>query len=500
MTLLPLLLQGGNSQEDTSREILTSFFNTCNGISWDRNDNWLDDGASLCSWFGVTCDDDANIVEITLRSNELRCEIPEDVFYLSFLRYFDVSGNNDVFINFGAIDPDLAADLTGLYFADTLVDSLEGIETFSNLTALGAGGNALIGDFPSQVKQLTGLTTLDLSDNFLSGAFPDDIDVLSNLQILLISNNFLEGTLTRSIGNLKDLTQFLIQFNDLTGTLPDELTQLGSLTLLSLNDQTMEEGGGFTGPMLDFANAPFLLNVDVANNGLTGSVPGSLLESVNPEFANLINVDMSGNHFTGVVPADLSRFQAIRLYLSGNSIQGIDDNLCFQDGWFFGDVGEFGCDGILCPPGSFNVFGRQISAGFPCQTCSASSFFGATKCQALTSGARLHLEGPEASDIVAGYISSIIDEHITGDAEDNSSSAGGASLQDWFGSMNLEDADPTDQAIASHGMAGLDTNLDSSLNLRAAAEGLNKDMASSGAVDPMSVTILLLCCVFASPW
>eukprot|EP00545_Synedropsis_sp_CCMP1620_P002938 CAMPEP_0119010574 /NCGR_PEP_ID=MMETSP1176-20130426/5107_1 /TAXON_ID=265551 /ORGANISM="Synedropsis recta cf, Strain CCMP1620" /LENGTH=517 /DNA_ID=CAMNT_0006963259 /DNA_START=96 /DNA_END=1649 /DNA_ORIENTATION=- len=496
-----LLLGFSDAQENTERETLTRFFETCNGDSWIRSSNWLDEDTSVCTWYGVTCDDDDNLVQLELRNNDLECGIPEEVFYLPSLEVFDVTGNNKVSVDFTDLDPSLVADLKQLYFADTLVESLKGIEILSDLKALGAGGTALTGDFPSQLFVLTELTTLDLTDNFLSGTLPEAIQTLVNLNFLFLSHNLLTGTLSNSIGALTDLSQLLISFNDLTGTLPVELTQLDRLTFLALNDQTMEEGDGFKGPMLDFAGAPNLLRVDVANNGLTGAVPSNLLQSVDPGIS-LINVDMSGNDFTGVIPAALSRFSALRLYLSGNSIQGIDSNLCSQDGWFFGDVGEFGCDGILCPPGSFNVFGRQISVGFPCERCTQSNFFGATKCapsqdtdqgfgQDTDQGFGRHALDPEGSNVY----------QTVGDSA--SSDVGGYdTLLENISSNSLEEDDGDETAPDSKTF-----NFDFG-SLRFSDEGPSKEISSnkettestgmqaavtSGVEPPFGGAVVLLC-------
>jgi Leucine-rich repeat (LRR) protein len=385
--LLVVSTGSSNAQENdaTVQEILTEFYITCNGAFWNQNDDWYASSSSsssnICSWHGITCDDEENVVQLELRNNNVACTLPENIFYLPSLQALDVSGNPNVSVDFSNLDPDsVSEDLVGLFLSDTLIESLDGVEVFSMLERLIADSTSLAGTFPSNLAMLPALTDLDLSDNLLTGTLPHEIYQLLDLQYLFVSNNMLTGTLAPSIGALTGLSQLFMEFNDLTGTLPTELTQLNHLTYLFLNDQTLEEGNGFTGPMLEFAGAPNLMSVDVSNNALTGAVPINLLGSVDPHFSNLIYVDMSGNQFTGVIPAELSRFQAIRLYLSGNSIQGIDSNLCSQNDWFFGDVGEFGCDGILCPPGSFNTFGRQISAGFPCEACVESNFFGATRC------------------------------------------------------------------------------------------------------------------------
>ena len=375
-----LFLPSSQARPNTRGAILSSFFQTCNGDLWKQNTGWFEDGTHFCSWFGVRCNAEGRMVELDLRNNGLICEVPNYLFYLPKLTSLDLSGNVGVSLKFKSLDPFLAADIKRIFFAGTNTTSLDGIVTFRNLETLSASDNKLTGSFPEQLKNLPHLKNLDLSHNFLNGTIPEDIHVLSKLQLLLINNNHFSGTLTSNIGKLADLTQLSLEFNDMEGTLPVELMQLVNLTLLSVNDQVMNKGTGFTGPMLDFAVSPFLLSVDVSNNALTGTIPGSLLKSVKVNFSNLVSVDMSGNRLTGVIPAGLSRFEAIRIFLSDNRIKGIDPILCSKFEWFFGDVGEFGCDGILCPPRSYNIFGRQISTVFPCDPCPSSIFFGATTC------------------------------------------------------------------------------------------------------------------------
>ena len=367
LTLAALLfLPISKSLPLTRRSVFASFFETCGGDLWKQNAGWLDDGIPFCSWFGIRCNTAGRVVALNLRNNGLSCEIPRNLFSMPKLTTLDFSGNEDVSLNFKSINPFLASNLKRIFFAGTNTTSLDGIESFHNLEALGASAISLTGAFPDQVKKLTNLITLDLSRNSLTGTIPGDIEVLSKLQLLLLNGNRFSGTLTSNIGKLVDLSQLSLEFNNLQGTLPVELLQLVNISVLSLNDQDVSKGTGFTGPMLDFADSPSILSVDVSNNALTGTVPESLLKSAKLNFSNLVSVQMSGNRLTGVIPAALSRFEAIRLFLSDNRINGIDPTLCSKSAWFLGDVGEFGCNGILCPPRTYNIFGRQISTSFPC--------------------------------------------------------------------------------------------------------------------------------------
>jgi len=375
--------------ESGEQSILSTFFDTCAGDEWIYNENWLDNSVDICSWFGITCNSEEEVKMIRLRDNNIQCEIPVEIFYLPSLMVLDLSGNKGVSIDFERIDTKKAANLLELYLTDASVGSLKGINlAFGGLNALSAGGNSLTGEFPSSALNLIELTALDLSHNFLSGKIPETIgEDLSKLQSLLMSFNLLSSTIPSTIGNLKNLSRIMLQSNYLTGTLPKELNQLSLITQVCLNDQTLSSDNGLSGTLLDFASASYLLFVDVRNNIFTGTVPGSLLQSLQPKYSKMSYVDMSNNQLTGTVPAALSRFKSIRLHLFGNKIESIDIELCHANGWFFGEVGLFGCDAIMCPPGTSSIFGRQISAIFPCRTCELSRFYGTTNCEVSIRGA-----------------------------------------------------------------------------------------------------------------
>lgn len=74
---------------------LLSLYSTTNGRYWTNQTNWLDPKTGYCSWFGVTCDTDGNVVDIRLPNNNLTgaqlSALNPNVF--RSLRGLDVSGN-----------------------------------------------------------------------------------------------------------------------------------------------------------------------------------------------------------------------------------------------------------------------------------------------------------------------------------------------------------------------------------------------------------------------
>ena len=94
-------------------------------------------------------------------------------------------------------------------------------------------------------------------------------------------------------------------------------------------------------------------------------------------------IDLRSNRLSGELPTTLTRFENVLPYLADNEIESIPQELCQASDWLFGQVGEFGCNGLLCPPGTFNAFGRQLSDGFPCFQCRAGEtapYYGSKGC------------------------------------------------------------------------------------------------------------------------
>ena len=66
------------------RIVLEIFYAETNGRDWWRNDNWLTD-APLGEWFGVTTNDDGNVIELDMLSNGLNGELPPELGSLAEL-------------------------------------------------------------------------------------------------------------------------------------------------------------------------------------------------------------------------------------------------------------------------------------------------------------------------------------------------------------------------------------------------------------------------------
>ena len=144
---------------------------------------------------------------------------------------------------------------------------------------------------------------------------------------------------------------------------------------------------GLNGPLPAFENSPYIENFDLAGNSFTGTIPNNFLAGIeNP--GNNIGVDLSFNKLTGTILSNLLRYSHLYLNVVANKISALDSELCERKKWQGGDVRKYGCDAILCPPGTFAEAGRQTSDGAPCTQCnttSSSKFFGSTSCESSKS-------------------------------------------------------------------------------------------------------------------
>lgn len=315
----------------SEREILMKLFVSLNGNYWYHNDFW-GSTADVCDWYGIGCVG-GHVTMINLSANNLRGMPVPDVFFLPELRTLWLY-SNPIEFSFDKIGS--AKKLEDLRLDSTMLHSLHGIGSATSLTSFDAGFAALRGSFPEQ-----------------------EILTLTNLRTLKLNNNNLSGTLPRSFGPLQFLVALRIDSNQLSGKVPL------------------------------FDDLHFLEYVDASNNQLDGPVPRSLFDKLNTNVKPTVR--LSHNQLTGVVPQELDRFADMSLYLSGNQILGLPVVLCDNKEWNNGDVGDFGCDAILCKPGSSNSLGRR-TRDLPCQPCFTASYYGDTSCPGGQSSAvRLEL-------------------------------------------------------------------------------------------------------------
>lgn len=315
-----------NCETKSQRQILTRLYHSLSGDQWHRNDFWLSK-TDVCSWYGIACVD-GKVVEINLGANNLRGTTISGLFLLPELQILWLH-SNPVNIQFDGIGR--AKKLYDLRLDSTNLKSLRGIGEARSLMAFDARYTKLRGAFPS-----------------------NELLKLSNLRSLSLGNNKLSGNLPQSWDKLRYLVSLDLSSNQLSGTLPT------------------------------FGEVPFLANIDLSDNVLTGSIPRSFLSRVSPDRFEAtksvaLTIRLQKNRLEGVVPPDLSRFDQLSLFLADNQFLGLPMTLCEKNMWNDGDVEEYGCNAILCPPGSWNPQGR-MSHDIECIKCPRTAFYGSTVC------------------------------------------------------------------------------------------------------------------------
>ncbi|KAJ8767791.1 hypothetical protein K2173_020731 [Erythroxylum novogranatense] len=162
---------------------------------------------------------------IDLSSNHLYGSIP------SCLR---VSANGDIsdqlgfgisYMSFGkyAQSKPIHLDFTTKSVSYTYVGKI-----LAYLSGLDLSSNALIGEIPSEIGNLSTIQGLNLSCNKLVGSIPPTFSNLQKVESLDLSHNKLEGNIPSQLTQLYFLSVFSVAYNNLSGRTPDRVAQFAT--------------------------------------------------------------------------------------------------------------------------------------------------------------------------------------------------------------------------------------------------------------------------------
>eukprot|EP00198_Chlamydomonas_reinhardtii_P006413 XP_001695749.1 predicted protein [Chlamydomonas reinhardtii] len=119
----------------------------------------------------------------------------------------------------------------------------------------------LSGPLPASITNAAKMRYLDISSNSFSGTLPA---LPTSLQVLRGSDNLLAGPLPASLDATDDLRVLDLSRNSLSGTLPRGIVNNELLTVLRLASNRLVGD-------LPFAWGEYLVDVDLADNGFTGT-------------------------------------------------------------------------------------------------------------------------------------------------------------------------------------------------------------------------------------
>ncbi|XP_058742812.1 leucine-rich repeat receptor-like serine/threonine-protein kinase RGI4 [Vicia villosa] len=254
------------------------------------------------------------LVFIDLSENSLFGEIPEEICRLSKLQSlalhansleenipFDI-GNLSSLVNLTLFDNKLSGEIP------------KSIGLLTKLQVFRAGGNKnLNGELPSEIGNCTDLVVLGLAETSISGSIPSSIGMLKKLQTIAIYTTKLSGSIPEEIGNCSELQNLYLYENSISGSIPRQIGELGKLQSLLLWQNkivgTIPE---------ELGRCKDLSVIDLSENLLTGSIPISF-----GKLSNLQALQLSVNRLSGIIPPEISNCASLsQLEVDNNAISG----------------------------------------------------------------------------------------------------------------------------------------------------------------------------------
>jgi Leucine-rich repeat (LRR) protein len=361
------------------RSTLREFYEATGGNSWKNNFGWAENLEDICDWYGVVCEDNkyASIVfGLNLENNLVRGRNPSSLWNLPELEVVNFSGNTQFDVNFVGLHVKDSA-LREARLADTATTSIFGITgAAESLELLHMSKNQLNSEIPHDLYTLTQLTSLQLDRCGLLGSLPEEIGSLDMLQELSLFYNGLTGALPESMSELVHMRHLTLSFNQFHGKIPAFVNEY---TLL---EQLWAINNDFTGEIPSLFQSRYIHKVYLTGNSFGGQIPLDFIHAaLEGDERHDISIDLSRNELGGVLPESLDDLESLKInwFLGDNEWTDVPVSLCDNDKWNDGAIKEFECNGLLCPPGTFNHNGFQ-SLEKDCQKCSSSEYWGATSC------------------------------------------------------------------------------------------------------------------------
>jgi len=146
-----------------------------------------------------------------------------------------------------------------------------------------------------------------------------------------------------------------------------------------------------------------VIRIELKGRGLKGTVPEEI------GFLSFLEVlDLSDNHLSGFLPSDLRWAPLRHLDVSGNRMKAIvPPMLCLKGGVNGnGDNGDYNCERIACPAGTFSPTGRESNSGEFCMPCmdNNAKVLGMKACEALAIAKPVDAHGKERGISVSGLV------------------------------------------------------------------------------------------------
>mmetsp|Transcript_10401 Transcript_10401/g.15304 ORF Transcript_10401/g.15304 Transcript_10401/m.15304 type:complete len:710 (-) Transcript_10401:57-2186(-) len=255
---------------------------------------WLTE-RSECEWAGVKCDNNGQVVRLSIMGQDILSTLPSSIMLLPSLQVISFSVNEF----YGTLPKELA-DLRRIINVELQYNMFTGhipSEWWRSTSPrmLNLERNLLSGSIPTEVGLLTEMQNLYLSENNISGKIPTEIGNAKNLIFLRWSQNYLTGTIPSEVGKLTSLKEMWFLKNELTGALPSELGSISAIQSLRLNHNS------FHGTIPEEHYAMINLDKwDIYDCNFTGTISTKI-----GNLAKLEKYRIRRNNFHGTIPSEL---------------------------------------------------------------------------------------------------------------------------------------------------------------------------------------------------
>ncbi|ESW14359.1 hypothetical protein PHAVU_008G274100 [Phaseolus vulgaris] len=290
-----------------------------------------------------------HLLFLDLSMNQFSGQIPSSLSNLRHLLLLDLSKNQ-----FSGQIPSSLSNLQHLIHLDLSQNKFNGqitssLSNLQHLVILDLSENRFVGPLPNKIAGLSNLTRLSFNDNLLNGTIPAWCLSLPFLQELNLSENQFTGHVP-SISS-QSLESLYLCYNKLHDNIPQSVFTLVNLSLLCLSSNNFSGLQNYTiftnAPLLEIlylssvgltefpiflGKIPMLIELDLSDNKLNGTVPKWLHEmgslkflNLSHNFFNLLTSDVSSSI------CNVSKLQA--LILSHNKLTGVIPPCLFANLW-----------------------------------------------------------------------------------------------------------------------------------------------------------------------
>jgi len=281
---------------------------------------WLSN-ATTCSWAGVSCDEEGQIIRLDLGGQGLSGTFPEGIIYmLPFLSRFAFT--------LGSLRGPLPGEMSKMIHLKRVVlgrNSFTGTIPegwwSSSWDQLVLSGNKITGSLSTKIGQLRDLKFFLVANNSLSEKLPSEIGLLNSIARFDVSGNDITGEIPSEIGSWRSALVLRLHTNRLQGQIPDSIGKISSLRELELHTNP-GLSGALPEPLFDLTQ---LNRLDIGNCDLSGTLSNDI-----GKLSVLYFLFISDNKFSGLLPTAFAQLTNLhQVQLQGTGLLGtVPDEVC----------------------------------------------------------------------------------------------------------------------------------------------------------------------------